>query len=412
MNMNMNNFFANIRVLELAGGLGAYTGKLFADLGAEVIRIESLDGDPTRNENPFIDDVPGLENSLRYQYLNTNKKGIVVDITKPKGKEILLKLGETANLLIEGYPPGYMAELDLGYEQLSAINPKLVHTAISPYGQYGPYRDFPYADITCLAMGGMLYLAEIEDKKPAQVPDKQAYFQGDLFAALGSIMALYNADITGEGQFIDVSLQESVVTALENAIQTYDLEGIIRRASGSVEAGYGTYRCKDGYVYMMAAMGRNTYLWKPLVDWLIEEKIPDAEILASESWQEPTYRRRAENKEIFKRIFENFSLMYTKYELYEGSQKRRVVIYPVNNAKDVIENPQLKIRNYFQEIKHESLNRNLFYPGKPYSLEKITWELRTPAPIFGQHTEEVLFNCGYSKAQIKGLRKGGVIYGK
>jgi benzylsuccinate CoA-transferase BbsE subunit/naphthyl-2-methylsuccinate CoA transferase subunit len=411
--MNLaENVFNNIRVVELAGELGAYTGKLLADLGAEVIRIESMEGDPTRLEKPFYKEIPGIENSLRYHYLNTNKKGIVLDIASPEGKEVLLKLIKTADLLIEGFPPGYLESLGLGYEILSAINPKLVHTAITPYGQFGPYKDYPYSDLTCLAMGGMLFLAGTEDDKPAQAPDKQSVFQADLYAAYGSMVALINADMTSEGQYIDVSLQESVATAQENAVQTYDLEGRLRRGLGLIEAGNGTYKCQDGFVYIVAAMGSNTHLWYPLIDWMIEEKIPGAEVLRGEEWGNTDYRKKAESMETFKEIFEQFSGKYSKQDLYQESQKRKVVIYPVNTAKDVLENPQLIYRKYFKEMYSESVNGTITYPGCPYELEKIPWELRNGAPAFGQDTAEVLKQLGYSADDIKSFVKRGVSYVK
>jgi len=408
MNIPDGNVFNNIRIVELAGELGAYTGKLFADLGAEVIRIESMEGDPTRFEKPFFKEVPGTENSLRYQYLNTNKKGIVFDIASSEGKEVFIKLIKTSDLLIESLPPGYLESLGLGYETLSVINPKLVHTAITPYGQYGPYKDLPYSDLTCAAMGGMLFLAGTDDEKPALVPDKQAFFQADLYAAYGSMVALINADLTSEGQYIDVSIQESVATAQENAIQTYDMEGRIRRGLGLVEAGNGTYLCKDGYVYIVAAMGSNAHLWYPLVDWMIEEKIPGAEVLRGEEWGKSDHRKKPESMETFKVIFEQFSAKFTKQDLYQESQKRKVVIYPVNTAKDVLENPQLTYRKYFKERYSESVDGTITYPGCPFELEKIPWELRSGAPAFGEHTSEVLTNLGYSADDIKSFVKRGV----
>ncbi|KGP76715.1 Succinyl-CoA:(R)-benzylsuccinate CoA-transferase subunit BbsE [Desulfosporosinus sp. Tol-M] len=411
-NISEGNVINNMRIVELAGELGAYTGKLFADLGADVIRIEPMEGDPTRLEKPFFKEVAGIENSLRYQYLNTNKKGIVLDIASPEGKEVFLKLIKTADLLIESFPPGHLESLGLGYELLSVINPKLVHTAITPYGQFGPYKDYPFSDLTCLAMGGMLYLAGNGDEKPVLAPDKQSFFQADLYAAYGSMVALINADMTSEGQYVDVSIQESVVTAQENAIQGYDLEGRIRRGIGLVEAGNGTYKCQDGFVYIVASMGSNAYLWYPLVDWMIEEKIPGAEVLRGKEWGTPGHRKKKESINYFKTVVEQFLAKYTKQNLYQEGQKRKVVIYPVNTPKDVLENPQFSYRNFFREMYSESVNGTITYPGPPYYLEKIPWELRSGAPAFGQHTAEVLKHLGYSADDIKSFVKRGVSYVK
>ncbi|MDA8233353.1 MAG: CaiB/BaiF CoA-transferase family protein [Clostridia bacterium] len=409
---NGKNFFANVRILELAGELGGYTGKLFANLGADVIRIELPDGDPTRHERPFIEGAPDKEKSIRYQYLNTNKRGVVLDLTKPEGKDIFYKLVKTADCLIEGFAPGYMDSLGLGYEQLNEFNPKLVYTAITPYGQNGPYKDYPYSDLISMAMGGFLFLAGNGDNKPCLAPDKQSYFMADLYAAYGGIVAMYHADNTGEGQFVDVSVQESVATALENAIQTFDLEGKIRRAFGAVEAGTGTYLCQDGYVYMMAAMGTNSYLWDPVVKWLIEEKIPDAELLSGKEWLDPNFRRIEQNKATFKRIFEHFSKQHTKNYLYVEGQKRKAVIYPVNSAKDVLENEQLLSREFFKKLAVEHLGKTVTYPGSPFRLEKMPWALKQSAPVFGQDTERILAECKYSDSQIKSLAERGVIYVK
>jgi len=408
----VGNVFDSLRVVELAGVLGAYTGKLFADYGAEVIRIEPMEGDPTRLEKPFFHDTPGIENSLRYQNLNTNKKSVVLDIASAEGKKAFIKLVRTADLLIESFPPGYMESLGLDYKVLSSINPKIVHAAVTPYGQYGPYKDYPFSDLTCMAMGGMLFLGGTDNEKPAVAFDKQSFVQGDLYAAYASMVALFHADLTSEGQFIDVSLQESVATALENAIQTYDLEGSIRRGSSAVEAGRGNYACQDGYVYIMAAMGSNTYLWDPLVDWIIEDKIEGSEILRGEEWRKTEYRTTEEAMTTFKRIFEQFTSKYSKLKLYEESQKRKVPLCPVNNAKDILENPQYVYRNFFKNMYSESVGGTITFPGAPVYIEKLPWELKNPAPALGQHTVEVLSQLGYSSDNIKSLAERGVIYVK
>ena len=410
------NFLADIRILEIAGELGAYTGKLFADLGAEVIRIEPIAGDPVRFEKPFYKDIPGIENSLRYQYLNTNKKGIVLDLTTLEGQEVFLRLVRESDLLIESFPPGYLDSLNIGYKTCSTLNPKLVYTAITPYGQYGPYKDYPYSDITCMAMGGLLYLAGLGEDKPGLIPDKQSYFQGDLYAAYSSMASLMYADLTSEGQFIDVSLQECIGTSLEYAIQTYDLEGGIRRSSGGSQAGTGIYKCKDGYVFLYAVFAHRlaTY-WDPLVAWMKEEGVPDVEekLKWENNWIEVTYRRSAEAMEIFREIFESWAAKYTMLELYEEGQKRKVIAYPANTAKGVLENPQLIYRQYFKNLHSEKLNGSIVIPGAPYFIENIACELKTAAPAFGEHTFEMLSQLGYSPDEINTFAdKGVAVYAK
>lgn len=399
---------ADIRVLEFAGSIGSYTGKLYADYGADVIHIEPPEGDPLRSQGPFYKDQPGRETSLKYQYHNTGKRSLVVDIRKEEGKEIFLKLIKTASLLIESFPPGYLESLGLGYERLKEENRKLVHVSITPFGQTGPYRDYPACDLTLMALGGFLYLFGVGDRKPSLVYGEQAYMMGMLNAALYAFAALLEAEESGEGQFLDVSLQACVATYLENSVQFWDLEKRIRRGAGDVEAGYGHYRCKDGYLAMLVALGRNAYLWKPLPKLLKDHGIEEGEIFENEEWFIPEYRRQPEQQRIFKEIFEKFSLQYDKLYIYEKAQEYRLAIYPVNDPKDILENPQLRYRKFFKTLPHPVLGGEILYPGAPCTMEKIPWQLK-PAPAFGQHTREILEELGYSEEQIKELKEGGVV---
>jgi benzylsuccinate CoA-transferase BbsE subunit/naphthyl-2-methylsuccinate CoA transferase subunit len=401
---------SGIRVLEFAGEIGSYTGKLFANLGAEVIHIEPMDSSPIRKAGPFYKDIPDKEGSLQFIYQNTGKKGIVLDIEKEQGREIFLKLVKTADLLIESFKPGYLNKFGLGYDQLSELNPRLVYTSVTGYGQNGPYRDYPWSDITTLAMGGLLYLAAQGDDLPARVPDNQAYFMGAMYAATGSMMALIEAEDSGRGQYLDVSLQECVATALENALQFYDLEGIIRRGIGHVEAGMGIYPCQDGYVYLVAGMGDNVNLWTAFVDWLHEEKVEGAEILAHDEWKTPKFRRTAEAKQRFGEIFVPFSMKHNKLYLFENGQNRRVTIHPVNNPKDICEDPHIKYRKFMADYYSESLGGQVFMPGAPYRLSQTPWNLGTEPPKFGQHTAEILQEIGYDEKQIQSFKQGGVCF--
>ena len=401
---------SGIRVLEFAGEIGSYTGKLFANLGAEVIQIEPIEGSPVRRAGPFYKDIPDKEGSLQFIYQNTGKKGIVLDIEKEQGREIFLNLVKTADLLLESFQPGYLNKLGLGYDLLSALNPRLVYTSVTGYGQNGPYRDYPWSDITILAMGGLLYLAAQGDDLPARVPDNQAFTMGAMYAATGSMMALIEAEDSGRGQYLDVSLQECVATALENALQFYDLEGSIRRGIGHYEAGTGIYPCQDGYVYLIAALGGNVNLWTAFVDWLREEKVEGAEILADDEWKTPKFRRTAEAKQRFTEIFVPFSMKHNKLYLFENGQNRRVTIHPVNNPKDICEDPHIKYRKFMVDYFSESLGGHISMPGAPYRLSRTPWNLGAEPPKFGQHTAEILLEIGYDAKQIKDFNQGGVCF--
>jgi len=400
---------SDIRVLEFAGLIGGYAGKLYAHYGADVIHIEPPEGDPLRWEGPFYKDQQGLESSLKYQYHNTGKRSLVLDIRREEGKEIFLKLIKTAGVLIENFPPGYLESLGLGYAQLRKENPRLVHTSITPFGQTGPYRDYPASDLTLMALGGFLNLAGVEDNKPSLAYGEQAYMMGMLYAAYSSLAAFMEAEESGEGQFVDVSMQACVVTALENAAQYWDLEKTIRRASGGVEAGNGVYRCKDGFVFVMFGMGHNVYLWKPFPQWLRDEGMEEeAKIFDEEKWTDPVFRKTPEARKIFKEIFEKFAMKHNKLYLYEESQRRKCICYPVSDPKDVYENPHFQARKFFKTLTHPVLGGEIHYPGEPCLLEKIPWQLK-PAPAFGQHTREILAEIGYPEGKIKELKERRVI---
>ncbi len=400
----------DIRVIDFTGELGPYAAKLYVGFGADVIHVEPLTGDPLRKIGPFYKNKPGKERSLQFLYYNAGKRGIVLDLNKDKGKEIFIKLCATADILFESCVPGYLGSLGLSFEILSSHNPKLVHVSITPFGSFGPYKDYPGSDITCSALGGFLYLGGIDNDKPVRAPDNQAYRMAEAYAAVGSACALYFARKTGIGQHVDISCIEAVGMALENAAQYWDLEGRLRRGRGR-EAGTATvHPCKDGYVVIVAIMGKNKRMWDTFVEWMKKENVEEWEVFDDEKWIEPSYRFTDEAYETFCRIFERYTIQHTKQYLYESGQAARVAISPVSNGKDLLENPQLTYLNYWHKLYHDNLQGEILYPGPPYELSNLKWRLGNPAPRFGQHTEEILKELGYTNQQIKALAKEEVIY--
>jgi len=399
--------FEDLKVVEIAGDIGGYAGKMFADLGADVVHIESPEGDPTRKVPPFLHSSLQSNLSLTYLFQNTNKRGIVIDLNVPDGKEVFCRLIAEADILLENMPSRKMSALGLGYETLGKINPKLVHVSVTPFGQNGPYRDLPGSDLVCMAMGGMLFLGGTGDDKPALAYGQQAYVMGSLYAASGAITALFYADASGEGQFIDISLQDCVSTALETASQDWDLEQVVRRGSSGDEAGRAMYKCKNGLVLLVAAMGTSAKYWDALVSWLEENDVKNANQLRNEKWYKPQYRKTPEAKEKFKEIFESFSQKNNAMDLYEEGQLRQVVCFPVNSPKGVFENPHLKSREFFKKLYHEEVKMDVIYPGSPYQLEKIPWQLLHSAPRFGEHTIHILRELNYSTTEIETLMTGG-----
>ncbi len=406
-----NRALSDVKVLDFTGELGPYAAKLYAGLGAEVIHLEPITGDPLRKKEPFYkDEKDNMEASLQFLYYNGNKKSLVVDLNKEEGKQIFLRLIKDIDVFLESCAPGYLSSLGLSYERLKEINPKLVQTSITPYGSIGPYKDYHGSDLTCSAMGGFLYLAGIGNDKPVRACDNQAYRMAEAYAAVGSSIALLHARKTGQGQFIDVSAMESVGMALENAAQYWDLEGVIRRGRGK-EAGTGTiHPCKDGYIVVVAIMGRNKIMWDMFLKWMKDENVEEWEVFDDPKWIDSSYRVSEEGYTTFCRIFQRFTMQYGKAELYEKGQAHRVALTPLNNGKDLLENPQLKYRKFWQTVRHEKLGGEITCPGAAYEFGEMEWDLGLPAPMFGEHTIEILKELNYSKNDIDTFSKEGIIH--
>ena len=198
-----------LRVLDLSGPMGNYAGKLFADMGADVVLVEPPGGTPLRREPPFIGDAPGAERSLNFAYQNTSKRGICVDLDSASGQRLLRELARTADLVIETAPPGWMAERGLGYEHLARQRPQLVVASITPFGQTGPYAQMQATDLVGLALGGLLWMGGYQDAAPTQAHGDQAFKCAAMYGAVAAMLAVTDAELTGEGQHVDISMQES-----------------------------------------------------------------------------------------------------------------------------------------------------------------------------------------------------------
>jgi benzylsuccinate CoA-transferase BbsE subunit/naphthyl-2-methylsuccinate CoA transferase subunit len=402
---------SDVKVLDFTGELGPYASKLYAGLGAEVIHLEPITGDPLRRKGPFYrGEADNMEASLQFLYYNGNKKSLVLDLHREEGRNIFLKLISKIDIFMESCVPGYLDTLGLSYDNLKDVNPRLVQTSITPYGSVGPYKDYPGSDLTCSAMGGFLYLAGIENEKPVRACDDQSYRMAESYAAVGSSIAYLYATRTGKGQFVDVSAMESVGMALENAPQYWDLEGSIRRGRGK-EAGSATvHPCKDGYIALVAIMGKNKTMWDPFVKWMKSENVGEWEVFEDPRWIEPSYRRSVEGYETFCRIFHQFTMKHDKMTLYERGQAKRVAVTPVSNGKDLLENPQLKYRNFWQTIEHKNLDGEITFPGAPYEFGELDWRFGFPAPRFGEHTTQILEALDYRKEEIAVFSKEEIVH--
>ena len=404
---------AGIRVLDLSGLAGQYCGKQFADLGAEVILVEPVTGSPVRHDGPFLDDRVHIEYSLQFAYFNAGKRGIAIDLDRPEGQRILRQMAKGADLIIETEKPGTMSKRGLDHATLSASNPGLVMTSVTPFGQTGPYAQYEAEDLVALALGGLLYLGGYPDTSPIAAYGNQAYLAAAQFASVASMMALLSMDDGPErvGRHVDVSIQECVTMGLETAIQYYDLEKTVRkRASGQqIMAGVGVFECADGQIYLMAGGIASTRFWENLVRWLMDEGVEAAQRLLEPAWESHDYLAKPEAKAIFGELFAPFARKHKKTYLYQTGQSRRIPICPVNTPRDILTSRQLDYRGFFVAQDHTPSGRKLVVPGAPYRLDATPWRQTRPAPRLGEHTSEILAALGYGPAARAALLKSGLV---
>ncbi len=400
-----------LRVLDLSGPMGNYAGKLFADMGADVILVEPPGGTALRREPPFIEDVAGTERSLNFAYQNTSKRGICLDLETASGQRLLRELAATADLVIETAPPGWMAARGIGYEELARARPQLVVASITPFGQTGPYAQMVATDLVGLAMGGLLWMGGYQGVAPTQAHGDQAFKCAAMYGAVAALLAVTEAELTGQGQHVDISMQESVTLALENAAQTYDLEGVVRkRPLGDQRfAGYGLFPCQDGYIYLGSRGIGNSPAWSRSLQWFKDQGMEGVERLFGPEWSDLAYLKSDEAREVFGEIFMRWSRRHPKAWLYSEGQKRLIPLAPVSTPADLLENPQLNARGHFVEFTHPLLKQAARMPGAPYVLSATPWHIRRPAPALGEHTAQVLGEIGIALQEVAQLCSAGVV---
>ncbi|TDV57740.1 CaiB/BaiF CoA transferase family protein [Actinophytocola oryzae] len=372
---------AGLRVVELAGPVGGYCGRLFADLGADVFLVEPPGGAPGRTEPPLAD---ATGESLRFAYENAGKYSVT------GGRDFLRGLLATADLFVESTTPGELEAAGLGPAELCHANPGLVVTSITPFGRTGPFAGFAGTDLVCLALGGLLSLGGYADGPPVRPPANQALVMANLFAAVASMMAVLHAESTGTGQHVDVAIQECVSMALENAPQYLDLEGIVRGRPDGMQrhAGTGLYPCTDGYVYLYVGGIASGRFWDRLVEWLSAEGVPGAADLAAPQWTDRAYLETSEAKETFGTVFGAFAASRDRIGLYRDAQGLGIPLCPVNTAADVAASEQLRHRDFLRTTVTAS-GLEMLAPGPPYVLGATPWHSRGGVPAPGEHTAKV-----------------------
>ena len=383
-------------VLDLADGKGLYCTRLLAGLGAEVIKVEPPEGDPTRRMGPFYRDIPDPEGSLYFWHYNLNKRGITLSLDHPEGRSLFGRLAAQADVIVETFQPGYLASQGFSFQELHALNPRLILTSITGFGQTGPYHDYKSSDLIGLAMGTQLYLCGFPDRAPVRTGASQGHHQASLHASAATLVALFWRDVTGEGQHVDVSMQEAVAADLQWTMALYDLKGVAREREGSK-----LFPCKDGYVRYSAGRG-----WEEMVSWMASEGM--AGDLEEPRWQNVMERRAGEAH--INEVLVAFLLTHTKAEIYREAVKRRLAFGPSNTAGELVSDPHLNARDFFVDVEHPELGQTFRYPGPPVRLTETPWAVEKRAPLRGEHNQEIYVQrLGLSPDEVTKLQKQGAI---
>jgi crotonobetainyl-CoA:carnitine CoA-transferase CaiB-like acyl-CoA transferase len=402
---------AGIRVLDLADNAVAYASRLLADLGAEVIRIEPPHGNALRHAPPLavVDDTVA---SCAHAFWNANKKAITLDLGCADGRRLFGDMVARSDVVIETFTPGTLSAWGIGYEAMKDRNPGIILVSVTPYGQTGPCAKFRASDLTLLAAGGLLSLGGYPEIGPVAVAGEQGYLAAAIFGAVAALKALLEREGTNHGQWLDVSGQECIAFALEDAIPEWYLSRSIRRRTGDQarEAGTGVYPCQDGYISLVAGRLGTAKAFKTLVQWIAESGTPGGDTLLDERWQDFKFRQSPDGIARFAEIFGAFCATRSKQELYREGQARQIAIAPVNSVADIVDDQQLRANGFFRSLHDDALDRDVTLPGPPYRLARTPATLRSAAPARGEHNRAVYMDeLGLSEGDLCTLRSAGVV---
>jgi len=388
-----------VKVLELGNMVSAaYATKLMADLGADVIKVEELAGDQARQRGPFPHGIVDGEKSGLFLYLNTNKRGITLDLSQERDR--VSRLVAWADLLIHNYPSTQMVEFGLDYDTFRAINPRLVMCSVTPFGLIGPYKDYKAYELNLTNGGGWAWLSPGASDQPDLPPLKsfgqQADFQGGLAAATVTLAAYYRALETGEGEHIDLSVQSYIASFLEQNFVYYTYMGRVASRLGRRQLyPWGMYQCQDGLIFLLVVEEDQ---WQRLVELMGNPEWASWELFKDQY-------NRAKNYDVLKMYLEEWTKGWKVEDLFRAGQEKRICLAPVLTMAQLAKQEQPRSRNFFVEVIHPRAG-TLTHLGPPYQLREPWWKIRRPAPLLDEHNQEVKASLGQVKTSLGQVKKG------
>jgi crotonobetainyl-CoA:carnitine CoA-transferase CaiB-like acyl-CoA transferase len=391
----------DLRVLDLSQGLaGPLCAKILADFGADVIKVEPLGGDAARAMAPFFGGRRHPEKSLVYLLANLNKRGIKLNLDDADGRALLRRLAANTDVIVESYKPGYLASLGLDYASLAADNPRLIMVSITPFGQTGPYSQYASEEIVTYALSGIMSISGTSDREPLKHGGVQSQYEGGLNGVLATLVALQVRDLQGEGQQVDISLQDVVASTLIIHQPLYSWAGGVqgrRRPGGS---SYGQVQeCKDGYFIWQTGGGAE---WSDILDFFGSEGLREERFT--------TVAGRTIHGEDLDRLVLEATKDRTMEELFRtASEKYHMLFGIVQRPEDLARCPHLEAREFYQEVDHPVMGR-IRVPYRLWSMPDCPAVYRRPAPLLGQHNSEVFGDLlGVDAGRQAALAARGVI---
>ncbi len=388
------------RVVEFCDGPGELAGKILADMGADVIKVEPPDGSKSRTIGPFVDDQAGPNRSLHFWYHNTNKRSAVAELDEPEVVEAVRALTAAADIVVEDHQPGWLAAALGPLDVVQAESPRLVVCSITPFGQDGPWAEWSTTDLVSLALGGPMAMngyspEDREGVPPIRGHGDQGYNTGCHHAVIGIMAALLHRDSTGEGQLVDCSMHEalSCTTEVGMPYYLYQRRDVVRQtgrhaAVRPTEPWLAT--AGDGRDLILYGRGRDNRTWAQLKKWMQEHGY--GRQFDEERFDSPRARQpgagSAEAAEITQELL-SFVAASTADEIYRGGQSRRQAWGAVRSPEETLDDVHLQARGFFVKTTGEGRVEGAEMPGAPYQFSETPWELRRPAPQLGEHTADI-----------------------
>jgi crotonobetainyl-CoA:carnitine CoA-transferase CaiB-like acyl-CoA transferase len=384
---------AGLKVVEVAHDIGGeFTGLLLAKMGAEVVKLEPVEGSPTRRVGPFAKGEAGPDRSLNFWFYNSNKQSVTAELATPAGRAALMSLLADADIFVSTLQPAALKAMDLDLEALSETHPKLIVLSVTPFGLTGPWADYKSSDLVALAAGGPLNSCGYDDHSipPIRPGGNQGYHSAASFAQIGVMLALLDRQKTGRGQLLDVSMHESCAVNVElaNPYWFYPKVNIQRQTCRHAQPSPtqpALFRCADDrYVYFTLVLSE-AKSWKALVDWMESKGM--AMQLTEPEFADVAYRQERFHE--IQDLVECFFLIQDSHEAYHEGQAAGLPIGVLNAPEDLFEDEHLQARGFFEDVEHEGVGA-VAYPGPIYRFSSFGEARRTAAPKLGQHTADVL----------------------